>query len=183
MTMICDRNRMKHANKTRIIRRNVTQSNRQIDKLPVQFGSCKWFNVLKGFGFITPDDGGYEVFVHQSVLQMPGFRSLEAGESVEFRARSSERGREALTVSGPAAVDCKGSTVRPLGKKRSKKIRCFNCGEYGNHVAAKCKIGPVDKVCYECKSSEHLVGDCPQRIEYKQQKKQQQQQQQPTTHE
>lgn len=39
-------------------------------------GRCKWFNVLKGFGFIVPEDGGQEVFVHQSVIKMGGFRSV-----------------------------------------------------------------------------------------------------------
>ena len=54
---------------------------------------------------------------------MPGFRSLEAGEAVEFKAKQSERGWEATLASGPESADCKGSTVRPLGKKKHKKIR------------------------------------------------------------
>ena len=40
---------------------------------------------------------------------------------------------------------------------------CFNCGQYGNHLAAKCKLGPVEKVCYHCKGTDHLIADCPQR--------------------
>ena len=59
---------------------------------------------------------------------MPGFRSLESGEAVEFRSKESERGWEATVVTGPGSGDCKGSTVRPLGKKKFKKIRySFNC--------------------------------------------------------
>jgi cold shock CspA family protein len=49
-------------------------------------GHCKWFNVLKGFGFITPDDSSEDIFAHQSVLQMPGFRSLDAGEHVQVQS-------------------------------------------------------------------------------------------------
>lgn len=64
-------------------------------------GQCKWFNVLKGFGFIVPNDGGQEVFVHQSVIQMSGFRSLAQNEVVEFECKQSDKGFEATKVCGP----------------------------------------------------------------------------------
>lgn len=47
-------------------------------------GTVKWFNGEKGYGFITPNDGGDDVFVHQSVIKSNGYRSLSEGESVEF---------------------------------------------------------------------------------------------------
>ena len=50
-------------------------------------GRCKWFNVDRGFGIIVPDDGGCDVFVHQSVIQMLGWRSLGDWEFVEFRSK------------------------------------------------------------------------------------------------
>ena len=47
-------------------------------------GTCKWFNSEKGYGFVTPDDGSEDVFVHQSVIKAQGFRTLADGEPVEF---------------------------------------------------------------------------------------------------
>ena len=47
-------------------------------------GTVKWFNGEKGYGFITPNDGGEDVFVHQSVIKCDGYRSLSEGENVEF---------------------------------------------------------------------------------------------------
>ena len=47
-------------------------------------GTCKWFNTSKGYGFITPDDGSSEVFVHQSSLHCDGYRSLAEGNSYNY---------------------------------------------------------------------------------------------------
>ena len=51
-------------------------------------GTCKWFNSEKGYGFVSPDDGSEDVFVHQSVIKAQGFRSLAEGEPVEFEVSS-----------------------------------------------------------------------------------------------
>ncbi|KAF7127430.1 hypothetical protein RHSIM_Rhsim11G0190900 [Rhododendron simsii] len=65
-------------------------------------GTVKWFNEQKGFGFITPDDGGDDLFVHQSSIQSEGFRSLGEGESVEFVVEQDHGGRtKAVDVTGP----------------------------------------------------------------------------------
>ncbi|KAL3997442.1 Cold shock-like protein CspD domain protein [Acanthocheilonema viteae] len=134
-----------------------------------QIGTCKWFNVLKGYGFITPDEGGNDVFVHQSELNMDGFRSLDAGERVRFVIRKRPEGNEATAVvSAEPGGKLKGSSIRPLGKNKSHVIRCFKCGYYGNHTAAKCKttVG-AEKACYGCHAADHLIADCPQKVNYK----------------
>ena len=62
-------------------------------------GTVKWFNTTKGYGFIQPDDGGKDVFVHISAVERAGLRSLNEGQKVEFQERE-ERGKV-------AAVDLK----------------------------------------------------------------------------
>ncbi|XP_015788739.1 putative uncharacterized protein DDB_G0272516 isoform X1 [Tetranychus urticae] len=124
-------------------------------------GRCKWFNVAKGWGFITPNDGGPDVFVHQSVIQMNGFRSLGDEEEVEFECKVSDKGLEATLVTGVEGLECKGSHRRPISRKKFKKVRCYNCGEFANHIAAKCNMGPQPKKCHHCKAVDHLIADCP----------------------
>lgn len=61
-------------------------------------GSVKWFNSDKGFGFITPANGGKDVFVHFSGIASEGFRSLKEGDRVEFNLQDSQRGPSAVDV-------------------------------------------------------------------------------------
>jgi len=58
-------------------------------------GKIKWFNDQKGFGFIADDNGGEDVFVHFSVVDMEGFRSLKEGQAVEYEAEPSGKGLKA----------------------------------------------------------------------------------------
>jgi CspA family cold shock protein len=64
-------------------------------------GTVKWFSDEKGFGFVTPDDGGRDLFVHHTGIVGDGFRSLTEGTKVEYQSQSGDK--------GPRAVD-----VRPL---------------------------------------------------------------------
>ena len=59
-------------------------------------GSVKWFNATKGFGFIMPDDGGKDVFVHVTAVQAAGLKGLNDGQKVSFEV-SMERGKAAAT--------------------------------------------------------------------------------------
>ncbi|MGB7158239.1 MAG: cold-shock protein [Tepidisphaeraceae bacterium] len=61
-------------------------------------GKIKWFNDQKGFGFIADDSGGEDVFVHFSVVEMDGFKSLKEGQAVEYEAESSGKGLKATRV-------------------------------------------------------------------------------------
>merc|ERR1712184_228452 len=74
------------------------------------FGTCKWWNSQKGFGFITPDDGGSDVFVHQTAISADGFRSLAEGEELEYTVEQGADGRlKASNVSGPNGKSVKGA--------------------------------------------------------------------------
>jgi len=61
-------------------------------------GTVKWFNDTKGFGFITPDDGGRDCFVHHSAIEGSGYKSLAEGERVEFNVVDGQKGPAAENV-------------------------------------------------------------------------------------
>ena len=61
-------------------------------------GTVKWFNVKKGYGFIVPDDGGKDIFVHHSNITMEGFRFLQEGQMVDYEITQGPKGPEATNV-------------------------------------------------------------------------------------
>ncbi len=59
-------------------------------------GTVKWFDQVRGFGFVTPEDGGQDVFLHSSVLARAGRTDLQQGEKVSLDVRDGQRGRQAV---------------------------------------------------------------------------------------
>jgi CspA family cold shock protein len=64
----------------------------------VATGTVKWFNEAKGFGFITPEDGSKDLFVHFSNIQTEGYKSLAEGATVTFEPSQGQKGPEAINV-------------------------------------------------------------------------------------
>lgn len=64
----------------------------------MQNGTVKWFNEAKGFGFIAPEDGGKDVFVHFSAIQADGFKVLTEGQAVTFKLEDGPKGPQATEV-------------------------------------------------------------------------------------
>ena len=61
-------------------------------------GTVKWFNDAKGYGFITPDDGGEDLFAHFSAIKMDGFKTLKQGHRVTFDLKEGEKGKQADNI-------------------------------------------------------------------------------------
>ena len=61
-------------------------------------GTVKWFNDSKGFGFVTPDDGGDDLFAHFSAINMSGFKTLHEGQKVTFEVTQGPKGKQASNI-------------------------------------------------------------------------------------
>ncbi len=64
----------------------------------METGTVKWFNDAKGFGFITPDNGGEDLFAHFSAIQSNGFKSLQEGQRVSFEVTTGPKGKQAANI-------------------------------------------------------------------------------------
>lgn len=64
----------------------------------METGKVKWFNNAKGYGFVRPDGGGDDLFVHHSYIQMEGYRSLKAGQPVEYELQPANKGHHAINL-------------------------------------------------------------------------------------
>ena len=67
----------------------------------MQKGTVKFYNEQKGFGFIAPDDGGKDVFVHATALERAGMRSLSEGQKVSFEVTQGPKGKQASNIQSP----------------------------------------------------------------------------------
>ena len=61
-------------------------------------GTVKWFNDSKGFGFVTPDDGGEDLFAHFSAINMNGFKTLTEGQKITFYVTQGQKGKQASNI-------------------------------------------------------------------------------------
>ncbi len=79
-------------------------------------GTVKWFNNTKGYGFILADDGGGDIFAHYSAIDMDGYKTLKAGQSVQFEAEQGPKGLHAKKIRAAAlAADLEsGSADEPV---------------------------------------------------------------------
>lgn len=66
--------------------------------MPTSTGKVKWFNDAKGFGFIAPDDGSADVFVHHSAIKASGFRTLQENQAVKYELTQGPKGAQASEV-------------------------------------------------------------------------------------
>jgi cold shock protein len=69
-----------------------------MEETQMQTGTVKWFNDAKGFGFITPDDGGEDLFAHFSEVQVQGFKSLQEQQKVSYEVRQGPKGKQAANI-------------------------------------------------------------------------------------
>jgi len=135
----------------------------KIDESELITGSVKWFNLVKGFGFITRDDVQEDVFVHQSAIKSKGYRRLEEGEKVQFKTVSSEKGKIAVFVTSPDGGNVRGMSRKRRLKKGARKYTslCYNCNENG-HRMKKCPYARRnERTCHKCGAQSHLIRTCP----------------------
>lgn len=91
-------------------------------------GTVKWFNDAKGFGFITPSDGGEDLFAHFSAIQGNGFKSLQENQKVTFDIVAGPKGKQAANI--------RPEVILPR-RKKSPACRAFLFSANSNHITSQ----------------------------------------------
>lgn len=94
-------------------------------------GKVKWFNNAKGYGFIRPDAGGDDLFVHYSYICMDGYKSLKAGQSVTYDVREAPKGLHAVNIGITEDV----STESPSEAIAQTHLEPENCETFADEVS------------------------------------------------
>lgn len=81
-------------------------------------GTVKWFNNAKGYGFILPEGGGEDLFVHYSAIQMDGYRTLKAGQEVTYEPQAGDKGSQAVSVM-PGGTQAAEDTQRASAEQQA----------------------------------------------------------------
>ena len=82
-------------------------------------GKVKWFNNAKGYGFILPDGGGDDLFAHYSSIEMDGYKTLKAGQDVEFDILEGPKGLHAINIRAEASASEDSAEDAPVGEGAS----------------------------------------------------------------
>jgi len=91
----------------------------QTKDLTMPSGTVKWFNNAKGFGFILPENGGEDLFAHYSSIEMEGYKTLKAGQAVEFEVVKGDKGMHATHIRVAGSANQESST--PAAENSAKK--------------------------------------------------------------
>ncbi len=85
-------------------------------------GTVKWFNNAKGFGFILPENGGSDLFAHYSSIEMEGYRTLKAGQSVTFDIEEGDKGLHASHIKPTQAHEAASDKSKPANTEPLEEI-------------------------------------------------------------